>query len=61
MWGAVKWQIGIEEALATLQVEQLATILPHSTKLMSWAQDGTLHEFCDDEVDTMMVPLLVIH
>lgn len=50
--------VGIEEALATLQVEQLATILPHSTKLMSWAQDGTLHEFCDDEVDTMMVPLL---
>ena len=50
--------VAVEEALATLQVEQLATILPHSIKLMSWAQDGTLHEFCDDAVDTMMVPLL---
>ena len=47
--------VAVEEALATLQV---ATILPHSIKLMSWAQDGTLHEFCDDAVDTMMVPLL---
>ncbi|WP_127058769.1 AAA family ATPase [Veillonella ratti] len=50
--------VAVEEALATLQVEQLATILPHSTKLMGWAQDGTLHEFSDEAVDTMMVPLL---
>lgn len=50
--------VSVEEALATLQVEQLATILPHRTPIMGWAQDGTLHEFCDSEMDIMMVPLL---
>lgn len=50
--------VPVEEALQSLQVENIGTILPHSTNILTWSQAGVLHEECDGAMDTMMDPLL---
>lgn len=50
--------VPVEEALQSLQVENLATIWPHSANILNWSQAGVLHEECDEAIETMMEPLL---
>lgn len=50
--------VSVDEALQNLQVENLATILPHSANILAWSQAGVLHEECDEAMDVMMDPLV---
>lgn len=50
--------VSVDEALQNLQVENLATILPHCPNILAWSQAGVLHEECDEAMDVMMDPLI---
>lgn len=51
-------EVPLEEALVSLQVEHLGTILPYRHMIQSWSQEGLLHEGVDAFFDHMMKALV---
>ncbi|MDY3974800.1 AAA family ATPase [uncultured Veillonella sp.] len=56
--GHSKAEVPVEEALVSLQVEHLGTILPYRHMIQSWSQEGLLHEAVDSFFDHMMKALV---